>query len=132
MARGLLESVETWAQRVCVIGVVFLDETCGTGESATQYNAFGKPVPKSDSCVDSQYIDTNLISKRLVKPRAVGVYLENLSFKNVILLQSCLTELGHILPRTRTGLSVRQHRKLVKEVKRARQLGLLPFSLYTR
>ncbi|XXM90165.1 30S ribosomal protein S18 [Candidatus Hodgkinia cicadicola] len=51
-------------------------------------------------------------------------------YKDVSSLWSYLSELGHILPRVKTGLSSRRHRKLVKEIKKARYLGLLPFSLY--
>ncbi|XXM93340.1 MAG: 30S ribosomal protein S18 [Candidatus Hodgkinia cicadicola] len=56
--------------------------------------------------------------------------LRDLDYKNVALLQSCLSELGHILPRHKIGWGIKQHRKFVREVKKARQLGLLPFSLY--
>ncbi|XXM93666.1 30S ribosomal protein S18 [Candidatus Hodgkinia cicadicola] len=59
-----------------------------------------------------------------------GVSVEELDYKNVALLQTYLSELGHVLPRLRTGLNNKQHRKLVKEVKKCRQLGLLAFSLY--
>ncbi|WGS83371.1 MAG: 30S ribosomal protein S18 [Candidatus Hodgkinia cicadicola] len=59
-----------------------------------------------------------------------GVSVEELDYKNVALLQTYLSELGHVLPRLRTGLNNKQHHKLVKEVKKCRQLGLLAFSLY--
>ncbi|AUG34103.1 30S ribosomal protein S18 [Candidatus Hodgkinia cicadicola] len=62
--------------------------------------------------------------------RSAVVDLNGLDYKDVALLQSYLSELGHILPRVETGLSSKQHRKLVKEVKKSRYLGLLPFSLY--
>ncbi|AUG33804.1 30S ribosomal protein S18 [Candidatus Hodgkinia cicadicola] len=61
---------------------------------------------------------------------SAAVDLNGLDYKDVALLQSYLSELGHILPRAETGLSSKQHRKLVKEVKKSRYLGLLPFSLY--
>ncbi|AHL31044.1 MAG: 30S ribosomal protein S18 [Candidatus Hodgkinia cicadicola] len=61
---------------------------------------------------------------------AASVDLNDLDYKDVALLQSYLSELGHILPRVETGLSPKQHRKLIKEVKKSRYLGLLPFSLY--
>ncbi|XXN13811.1 MAG: 30S ribosomal protein S18 [Candidatus Hodgkinia cicadicola] len=58
------------------------------------------------------------------------VSLNSIDYKNTSLLQSYLSELGHVMPRSKTSLSVKQHRKLVKEVKKARRLALLPFSLY--
>ncbi|AUG33918.1 30S ribosomal protein S18 [Candidatus Hodgkinia cicadicola] len=61
---------------------------------------------------------------------SAAVDLNGLDYKDVALVQSYLRELGHILPGAETGLSCKQHRKLVKEVKKSRHLGLLPFSLY--
>ena len=42
-------------------------------------------------------------------------------------LQLYITEQGRILPRRVTKLSAKQHRKVTKEIKRTRILGLLPF-----
>ncbi|AUG91441.1 30S ribosomal protein S18 [Candidatus Hodgkinia cicadicola] len=71
----------------------------------------------------ADFSDSNALS-------AASVDLNDLDYKDVALLQSYLSELGHILPRAETGLSSKQHRKLIKEVKKSRYLGLLPFSLY--
>ncbi len=58
---------------------------------------------------------------------AVGVF-DLTDFKNVDILRRFLSETGKILPRRRTGLNAQEHRKLARTIKRARMLGLLPFT----
>lgn len=50
------------------------------------------------------------------------------SYKQAAELRHYVTEQGSILPRTKTGLSQKQQRRLAVAVKRARQLALLPFT----
>lgn len=50
------------------------------------------------------------------------------SYKNADLLKKFTNEQGAVLPQSITGLSQKQQRKLAAEVKRARQLALLPFT----
>jgi small subunit ribosomal protein S18 len=49
-------------------------------------------------------------------------------YRNVEVLRRFLSETGKILPRRRTGLSAKDQRILAKTIKRARILGLLPFT----
>ena len=49
-------------------------------------------------------------------------------YRNVEVLRRFLSETGKILPCRRTGLSAKEQRILAKTVKRARILGLLPFT----
>jgi len=49
-----------------------------------------------------------------------------ISYKNLPLLQKCLTERGKLLSRRLTSSSAKQQRLLSMAVKRARFLGLLP------
>ncbi len=49
------------------------------------------------------------------------------SYKNVDVLKGKLTERGKILPRRVTGVCAKHQRKLATEVKRARQIALVPF-----
>lgn len=58
---------------------------------------------------------------------AVGAF-DLTDFKNVDVLRRFLSETGKILPRRRTGLNAQEQRKLARTIKRARMLGLLPFS----
>lgn len=55
---------------------------------------------------------------------------KNLSFsyKDVAALSRYVTEQGNIVARVKTGLSQKQQRELTREIKRARHLGLLPFT----
>lgn len=50
-----------------------------------------------------------------------------LDYKNHGLLARFLTERGKILPRRQTGLSARYQRLLTQAIKRARDIGLLPY-----
>ncbi|RIH88617.1 30S ribosomal protein S18 [Meiothermus luteus] len=58
---------------------------------------------------------------------AVGPF-DLTDFKNVEILKRFLSETGKILPRRRTGLSAKEQRKLARTIKRARVMGLLPFT----
>ncbi|XXN13647.1 MAG: 30S ribosomal protein S18 [Candidatus Hodgkinia cicadicola] len=83
----------------------------------------------------SDYLDNRASGVKLINSDSnalcsADVDLNDLDYKDVALLQAYLSELGHILPRVETGLSSKQHRKLMKEVKKSRHLGLLPFSLH--
>jgi small subunit ribosomal protein S18 len=50
---------------------------------------------------------------------------ETIDYKNINLLQSCLTNQGKIMSRRLTNLTLKQQRQLSKAVKRARILNLL-------
>lgn len=52
----------------------------------------------------------------------------NFDYKDSDTLGGFLTEYGRILPRRLTGLSAKQQRQLTREVKRAQNLALLPYS----
>ncbi|MDM7323862.1 MAG: 30S ribosomal protein S18 [Thermus sp.] len=49
-------------------------------------------------------------------------------YRNVEVLKRFLSETGKILPRRRTGLTAKEQRILARTIKRARILGLLPFT----
>jgi len=46
----------------------------------------------------------------------------------VKLLRRFITEHGKIMPRRVTGTSSKMHRKLVREIKRARNIALMPYA----
>lgn len=50
-------------------------------------------------------------------------------YKATRLLAEYLTERGKIVPRRVTGLTQYQQKRLVESIKRARQLGLLPYTV---
>lgn len=50
------------------------------------------------------------------------------NYKDVLLLRRFLTDKFKIQPTSRTGLSSKNQRKLATEIKKARYMGLLPFT----
>jgi small subunit ribosomal protein S18 len=53
--------------------------------------------------------------------------IDKIDYKNIALLQRFVTERGKIRSRRVTGLSRRDQSKMARAVKRARELGLLPY-----
>jgi small subunit ribosomal protein S18 len=62
--------------------------------------------------------------------RRVGsdVKIEDINFKNVPLLSRFLDRRGRIMSRRKTRVSAKMQRRIVREVKRARHLALLPYT----
>ena len=54
---------------------------------------------------------------------------QEISYTDINLLKTFLSDHGKILPRYSTNLTIKQQRQLSKAVKRARILNLLPFVL---
>jgi small subunit ribosomal protein S18 len=50
-----------------------------------------------------------------------------LDYKDPRTLGRFITERGKVLPRRQTGLSAKHQRALAREIKRARELALLPY-----
>lgn len=59
------------------------------------------------------------------KPKRSNVEIEEIDYKNIGLLRSFLIEGEKISGRRSNGLSAKKQRKLQKEIKKARSLGLL-------
>lgn len=64
---------------------------------------------------------------RFTLPRVAPFDFE-VSYKNYEELGKLINDRARILGRKRSGLSAREQRLVSREVKRARHLGLLPFS----
>ncbi len=56
--------------------------------------------------------------------------IKYIDYKDVDLLMKFLNAQGRILPRRATGLSAKHQRDLARAVKRAREMGLLPYIIY--
>ena len=54
--------------------------------------------------------------------------LENIDYKNVALLEPFVADGGKIRSRRRTKTCARQQRAITRAVKRARHVGLLPYT----
>jgi len=55
------------------------------------------------------------------------VITEYIDYKDTKKLQKFVTDQGKIIPRRITGLSAKQHRELIRAIKRARQIAVMPF-----
>nr|BDA97454.1 ribosomal protein S18 [Cryptomonas sp. NIES-345]BDA98415.1 ribosomal protein S18 [Cryptomonas sp. NIES-1327] len=64
------------------------------------------------------------IYKRKLSPLGLQ---HDISYKDIELLSTFLTEQGKILPRRVNGLTAKQQVRVMKAIKRARILALLPF-----
>lgn len=69
---------------------------------------------------------------RKLKPVAVNCIFCNTKtvpdYKKYEDLRKYITERAKILPKTRTGLCAKHQRRVAQEIKKARQIGLLPFT----
>jgi small subunit ribosomal protein S18 len=66
-----------------------------------------------------------LISSRPMPRRRIDIALEALDYKNPDILKKFVTESGKILPRRLTGMPAHFHRKITREIKRARAVLLM-------
>lgn len=79
---------------------------------------------------DSKFPKKNSKYKRKIcKFTADKELAASLNYKNVELLSKFITNRGKILPRRITGTSAKWQRILVREIKKARAIGLLPFKV---
>ncbi len=79
------------------------------------------------------YVKRNPRFKRFYKKK-VCRFCENkelaMDYKRPDILRDFITERGKILPRRITGTCSKHQRQLTLEIKRARQMALLPFSVH--
>ena len=54
--------------------------------------------------------------------------ITEINYKEVKLLRRFTTDQGKIMPRRVTGTSAKMHRKVVREIKRARNIALMPYT----
>jgi small subunit ribosomal protein S18 len=57
--------------------------------------------------------------------KRIDINTEAIDFRNTELLKKFVTERGKILPRRVTGMTSKLHRKLTREIKRARNVLLI-------
>ncbi len=62
---------------------------------------------------------------RTMPRRRLDLPVEAIDYKNPDLLRKFVTESGKILPRRTTGVSAKLHRKITRQVKRARAALLM-------
>ena len=64
-------------------------------------------------------------ANRTMPRRRIDIALEALDYKNPDILKKFVTESGKILPRRLTGMPAHFHRKITREIKRARAVLLM-------
>ena len=64
-------------------------------------------------------------ANRSMPRRRIDIALEAIDYKNPDLLKKFVTESGKILPRRITGMPAHFHRKITREIKRARSVLLM-------
>jgi small subunit ribosomal protein S18 len=64
-------------------------------------------------------------ANRMMPRRRIDIALEAIDYKNPDLLKRFVTEAGKILPRRSTGMPAHFHRKINREIKRARAVLLM-------
>ena len=67
-----------------------------------------------------------------ISNRRICVFCENsdqkINYKEFKTLQKFITDQGKIMPRRVTGTTAKIHRKLVRGIKRARNIALIPYT----
>lgn len=64
-------------------------------------------------------------ANRKMPRRRLDIPVEKIDYKNSDMLKLFTTDTGKILPRRVTGVSAKIHRKITREIKRARAINLL-------
>ena len=64
-------------------------------------------------------------ANRTMPRRRIDIALEALDYKNPEILKKFVTESGKILPRRLTGMPAHFHRKITREIKRARAVNIM-------
>jgi len=64
-------------------------------------------------------------ANRKMPRRRLDIPVEKISYKHPEFLSKFVTETGKLYPRRVTGVSARLHRKITREVKRARSMNLM-------
>ena len=65
-------------------------------------------------------------SNRKMPRRRLDVPIEKLNYRHPEIIGKFTTETGKIMPRRVTGVPAWLHRKIVREIKRARAVNLMP------
>ena len=65
-------------------------------------------------------------ANRRMTSKRIDLPLEQVSYLNPEVLAKFTSETGKILPRRVTGVSAKMHRRITREIKRARSVNLLP------
>jgi len=79
-----------------------------------------------NSALQNESIDRSSKQKKFCRFKKSGI--KYIDYKDPVFLKQFINDQGKILPRRITGTSLKYQKKVAQAIKRARHLGLLPFS----
>lgn len=90
----------------------------------------GRPIAASmrPTGTDKAVVAKKQFYRRKRVARVPDKRIDEIDYKNLDLLRSFITERGKIIPRRITNVSARVQRRVTEEIKRARNIALLPFA----
>lgn len=89
------------------------EDEAGEGEEEEGFNA------------PEEYVERDKGERRR---SGTDVRMDDINYKNITLLSRFLDRRGRILSRRKTRVSAKTQRRIVREIKRARHLALLPYT----
>jgi small subunit ribosomal protein S18 len=97
----------------------------GTGDGVDDGDAGEDGEDEEGFSAPEEYVEREKGERRRV---GSDVKIEDINYKNVPLLSRFLDRRGRIMSRRKTRVSAKMQRRIVREVKRARHLALLPYT----
>ena len=86
------------------------------------------PAPVSGERLPTMIERTRRRGRRRRAPIFTPQEVKSIDYKDVDQLKKLISDRGRIDPRRKTGLTAKDQRKLAREIKRAREMALLPYT----
>ena len=86
------------------------------------------PEDSGDSESGDSYLDRKKHQKARYKKRVLDTRNLTIDYKDAETLERFVSKTGKILPRRMTGATARIQRKIAREIRKARMIGLLAFA----
>ncbi len=86
------------------------------------------PAPESGERLPQMIERTRRRGRRRRAPVFTPKEVKEIDYKDVDRLKKLISDRGRIEPRRKTGLTAKDQRKLAREIKRAREMALLPYT----
>ena len=87
-----------------------------------------RPAPESGERLPQMIERTRRRGRRRRAPVFTPQEVATIDYKDVDRLKKLISDRGRIEPRRKTGLTAKDQRKVAREIKRARQVALLPYT----
>ena len=86
------------------------------------------PAPQTGERLPQMIERTRRRGRRRRAPTFTPQEVKTIDYKDVDQLKKLISDRGRIEPRRKTGLTAKDQRKLAREIKRAREMALLPYT----